>query len=47
VIIIVFAISFAVSFGAMRFVKNNFVPIIVFVAMMWASYGPWHMAHLL
>jgi hypothetical protein len=47
VIIVVFLMAFAVSFGAMRFVKNNFVPIIVFVAMMWAMYGPWHMSHLL
>jgi hypothetical protein len=47
VFVFALATSFVLSFGAMRFVKNNFVPILVFLAVIWTMYGPWHMAHLL
>ena len=43
----VFVLTFAVSFGVMRFAKHRFVPIVVFVAVLWVMYGPWHVARLL
>jgi hypothetical protein len=46
-IVLVFVLTFAVSFGVMRFAKHRFVPIVVFVAVLWVMYGPWHVAHLL
>jgi hypothetical protein len=43
-IILVFIVSFAVTFGAARFLRNNVVPVIVFALVLLAMYGPWHWA---
>ena len=44
---LVFAITFVISLGVMRFAKHHFVPVVIFVAVMWAMYGPWHAAHII
>jgi len=45
--ILVFVFTFVISLIVMHFAKHHFVPVVVFIAVAWAMYGPWHWAHLL